>query len=226
MLDSGVDRVPISRPGFVARLITTIVRLIVPVLALSTAFLSAYFLREMPVAEGRYLATFDTRLDASAWLTWGLVVLPGVFFILNLTSRRYGPALTLTAALVAWVLIGGALFWALRDGIIVDFEREIAPYPEAAAFVGAMALAQLVNILTFDWVRGIPWWKAPFLAALIGGIAFSTAFNMRPTAPWDDGMVARLIVEGSLYFSWALLQLLPTGMMRRTLRPLPGFGGA
>lgn len=225
MLDSGVDRVPISRPGFFARLVTMMVRLIVPVIALGAALLVAYLLREMPVAEVRHLAALDARLDASAWLTWGLLVLPSVFFILNLTSRRYGPALTLTAALVTWVLIGCALFWALRDGLIVDFEQEVAPYPEAAAVVGALAMAQLVNILIFDWVRGIPWWKAPFLAALIGGLAFSTAFSMRPTASWDEALIARLIVEAGLYFSWALLQLLPTGMLRRTIRPLSGFGG-
>ncbi|MDP2123190.1 MAG: hypothetical protein Q8J92_02305 [Parvibaculum sp.] len=226
MLDSGVDRVPISRPGLLARLVTALLRLFVPVAALCAAFAAAFFLREVPVAEARYLASFDPRLDAAEWMTWGLLVLPAVFFILNLTSRRYGPALTLTAAFVVWLLIGGALVLALHEGLIVDFREEVVPYPEAAAFVGAMALAQLVNVLTFDWLRGIPWWKAPFLAALIGGIAFTVAFSMRPTAPWDSALIARLIVEAGLYFSWALLQLFPTGMLRRTIRPLSGFGGA
>lgn len=226
MLDSGVDRVPVSRPGFFSRLATALARLVVPVVALCTVLAIAFVLRDLPVEQGRDLTAIDPRLDTGDWLTWGLVVLPAVFFVLNLTSRRYGAALTLTAAFISWLLIGGIAGWAVHEGIIADFATEIAPYPEAAAVVGALATAQLVNILTFDWMRGIPWWKAPFLAALIGGIAFSTAFSMRPTAPWDDGLAARLIVEGSLYVSWALLQLLPTGMMRRTIRPLPGFGGA
>ncbi|MBX3491861.1 MAG: hypothetical protein KF899_02810 [Parvibaculum sp.] len=226
MLDSGVDRIPVSRPGFFSRLATTLARLVVPVVALCLVLGVAFLLRDVPMQEARHLIVIDPRLDTGDWLTWGLVVLPAVFFVLNLTSRRYGAALTLTAAFISWLLIGGAVGWAVHEGIVADFATEIAPYPEAAALVGALATAQLVNILTFDWMRGIPWWKAPFLAALIGGFAFSAAFNMRPTAPWDDGLAARLIVESGLYFSWALLQLLPTGMMRRTIRPLPGFGGA
>jgi hypothetical protein len=226
MLDSGVDRVPVSRPGFFSRLTTGFLRLIVPVIALCAAFAVAFLVRDLPVAEARHLAQLDPRLDATEWLTWGLVALPAVFFVLNLTSRRYGPALTLTAAFVTWLLIGGVFIWALHEGCIANFGEEIAPYPEAAAFVGAMAMGQLVAILTFDWVRGIPWWKAPFLAALIGGFAFSITFNMRPTAQWDGGLIARFAIEAGIYFSWALLQLFPTGMLRRTIRPLSGFGGA
>lgn len=226
MLDSGVDRVPVSRPGFFSRLITALVRLIVPTIALCAAFAAAFLLRDLPVAEARYLAAIDPRLDATEWLTWGHVALPAVFFVLNLTSRRYGPALTLTVAFVTWFALGGLIGWAVYEGIIANFEEEFAAYPVAASFVGAMVVAQLVNALVFDWVRGIPWWKAPFLAALAGGIVFSIVFNMQPTATWENELAARLLVEAGLYLSWALLQLLPTSMLRRTIRPLSGFGGA
>jgi len=226
MLDSGVDRVPVSRPGFFSRLVTALVRLIVPTIALCAVFAAAFLLRDFPIAEARHLAAIDPRLDATEWLTWGHVMLPAVFFVLNLTSRRYGPALTLTVAFMTWVAIGGLIGGAAYEGIVGDFEEEFAAYPVAASFVGGMVVAQLVNILVFDWVRGIPWWKAPFLAALVGGIVFSIVFNMRPTAPWDGDLAVRLLIEAGLYFSWALLQLLPTAMLRRTIRPLSGFGGA
>lgn len=226
MLDRGVDRVPVSRPGVVSRFVTAVVRLILPIVALCGAFALAFWLRDEPVEGLDGLASIDPVLDPTGWLNWGFLVLPLVFFILNLSSRRYGAALTLTAAFLAWLVIGGALAWALREGFVADFEREIAPYALAASFVGAMAVAQLVNILFFDWLRGIPWWKAPLLAAFLGGMVFAVVFNTRPALVWDLQLGGRLIVEAAIQLSWALGQLLPTYLLRRTVRPLPGFGGA
>lgn len=217
---------PVSRPGLFSRLVTAAVRLILPVAALCAAFLAAFCLRTEPAPELAFLAEIHPLLDPSDWLNWGFLVLPLVFFILNLVSRRYGAALALTAALLTWLLIAGGVFWALREGLIADFEAEIAPYALAASFVGAMAVGQLVNILFFDWLRGIPWWKAPLLAAFLGGMAFAVAFNTRPALVWDAQLGARLVVEGAIQLSWALAQLLPTYLLRRTVRPLPGFGGA
>lgn len=226
MLDRGVDRIPVSRPGIVSRFVTSLGRLVLPVIALCGAFALAFYLRDKSVPELILLAQFDPRLDPTGWVNWGFLVLPSVFLVLNLTSRRYGPALTLTAALVAWFVMGAAIVWAVREGLIGDFEESVAPYGVAASFVGAMAVAQLVNILFFDWLRGIPWWKAPFLAALGGGIVFSIIFNTRPAIVWDQALGARLVVEAAIQFSWALAQLVPTLMLRRTIRPLPGLGGA
>lgn len=226
MLDSGVDRLPLSRPGFFPRLVTSAARLVLPVAALCAAFALAFALRVRPVPELAVLAEFDPALDPRGWLNWGILVLPLVFFILNLSSRRYGPALTLTASLIAWLVIAGGIVLALRNGIIADFESSIAPYAVAASFTGAMAVAQLVTILFFDWMRGIPWWKAPFFAAFLGGVVFSVLFNTRPAMIWDDVLVGRLAVEAAIQFSWALAQLLPTLLLRRTIRPLAGFGGA
>ena len=149
-----------------------------------------------------------------------------LFFVLNLSSRRYGAALTLTAALLTWIALGGGIFWAMREGFIADFEQEIAPYAVAASFAGAVAVAQLVNILLFDWLRGIPWWKAPFFAAFVGGLVFAVVFNTRPAMVWDAELGGRIAVEAAIHFTWALGQLLPTALLRRTIRPLPGFGGA
>ncbi|MEP5247752.1 MAG: hypothetical protein ABJ111_11870, partial [Alphaproteobacteria bacterium] len=102
-----MDRVPVSRPGAVSRFVTTIVRLILPVLALCGALVLCFYLRDIPVPELDRLREVDPLLDPSSWLNWGLLVLPLVFFVLNLTSRRYGAALTLTASLLAWLLLAG-----------------------------------------------------------------------------------------------------------------------
>lgn len=226
MLDRGVDRIPVSRPGIFSRFVTALVRLIVPVLALTGTFALVYSLRDVPVPVLAVLADIDPVLDPSDWLNWGYLVLPLVFFVLNLTSRRYGAALTLTASLVAWILIAAGIVWLIHADVIEDFEQVFASYSLAGSFLGAIAFAQLVNILLFDWLRGIPWWKAPFWAALIGGIAFSIVFNTRPAHVWDIALGGRLIVEAGIHFSWALAQLLPTYLLRSAVRPLPGFGGA
>lgn len=226
MLDKGVDRVPVSRPGPVSRFVTALIRLVFPVLALCAAFLLSFYLRDVPAPEFAALGRIDPRLDPSDWINRGFIVLPSVFFIMNLSSRRYGAALTLTAALIAWLALAGGIFWANREGLIADFEEDIAPYALAASFTGAMAVGQLVNILLFDWLRGIPWWKAPFFAAFVGGTVFAVVFNTRPAMVWDAELGGRLAVETGIHFIWALGQLLPTLMLRRTIRPLPGFGGA
>ncbi|MEW6090212.1 hypothetical protein [Parvibaculum sp.] len=226
MLDKGVDRVPVSRPGVFSRFVTSLVRLILPVLALTGTFALVYSLRDVAVPQLDFLADIDPLLDPSEWMNWGYLVLPLVFFVLNLTSRRYGAALTLTASLVAWLLMAGGIVWLIHTNVIADFEAAFASYSLAGSFLGAIAFAQLVNILLFDWLRGIPWWKAPFWAALIGGLAFSIVFNTRPAHVWDAALGGRLIVEAGLHLSWALAQLLPTYLLRSAVRPLPGFGGA
>ncbi|MBX3445150.1 MAG: VUT family protein [Parvibaculaceae bacterium] len=226
MLDRGVDRIPVSRPGVFSRFVTAVIRLIFPVVALVASLALAFSLRDEPVPELAFLADIDPLLDTSDWMNWGYIVLPLVFFVLNLTSRRYGAALALTASLLAWLLIGGGIVWLLHAGLIEDFEASFAPYALAGSFLGAIAFAQLVNILLFDWLRGIPWWKAPFLAALFGGLAFSVVFNTRPAHVWDMELGGRLAVEAALHLSWALAQLLPTYLLRSAVRPLPGFGGA
>lgn len=226
MLDRGVDRVPVSRPGPVSRFVTALIRLIFPVLALCAAFLLSFYLRDVPAPEFAALGQIDPLLDPSDWINQGFIVLPSVFFILNLSSRRYGAALTLTAAFIAWLVLAGGIFWANREGLIADFEEDVSPYALAASFTGAMAVGQLVNILLFDWLRGIPWWKAPFFAAFVGGTVFAVVFNTRPAMVWDAELGGRLAVEAGIHFTWALVQLLPTLMLRRMIRPLPGFGGA
>ncbi len=226
MLDRGVDRVPVSRPGPVTRFLTALVRLILPVIALCAVFLLSFHLRDVPVPELHALRDIDPLLDPSGWINWSFLVFPLLFFVLTLSSRRYGAALTLTAALLTWIALGGGIFWAMREGFIADFEQEIAPYAVAASFAGAVAVAQLVNILLFDWLRGIPWWKAPFFAAFVGGLVFAVVFNTRPAMVWDAELGGRIAVEAAIHFTWALGQLLPTALLRRTIRPLPGFGGA
>src|SRR5690606_873930 len=156
-----------------------------------------------------------------------------VFFVLNLTSRRYGPGIALASAVIAWVAMGGGIAWALSDGILLSF-GEIAPLPVAASFVGALFTGQLVSVYLFDWLRGVPGWQAPLVAALFGGLAFVGAFHAGASSCWAGGawagggeaMLPRLALLGAVQLVWALLQLIPTQFLRGAIRPASGYGGA
>lgn len=228
MLDSGVDRrPPPARAGLVSRVIAVIGQLVLPVLFCAFALALAWSCRGEAATDLRFLKDLHPSLDPAAegWLTWGTLLLPVIFFVLNLTNRRYGPALALGAALLAWVFIAGGIVWALHEGLIHS-ASEIAPPGRAGAFFGAMLLGQIVNVCLFDWFRGIPWWKAPFVAALFGGLTFTVVFHVATGGGLDEEALPRLAALGGLQLIWACFQLVPTGFLRRAIRPCPGYGGA
>lgn len=228
LLDSGVERrSPPARAGVVSRTVTVIGQLVLPVLSLAATLALAWTCRAEVAADFRFLGDLHPSLDPAvdSWLTWGTLLLPATFFVLNLINRRYGSALALGAALLAWGLIAGGLVWALREGFIHELS-EIAPLPAMGAFVGAMLLGQIVNVYFFDWFRGVPWWKAPFIAALIGGLTFTASLHVAIGGGFGEAVLPRLAALGGLQLIWACLQLVPTKFLRRVIRPCPGYGGA
>lgn len=228
LLDSGVERrAPPMRAGALARTAAFVGHSLFPALALAGAFMLAWACRGETASDFRLLANLDPSLDPGEgnWLNWGVLLLPGVFFVLNLTSRRYGPSVALASVVAGWASIGGGIYWAVSEGV-VGAPGEVVPMRIAAAFAGAMFLGQLVNICLFDWLRGIPWWQAPFVAALLGGLVFVGAFHAGTGGDWSAASWPRLGVLGSIQFIWALAQLAPTRLLRRAIRPASGYGGA
>jgi len=105
MLDSGIERrAPPKKAGVVSRVVTVAGQLVLPVLALGGAIALAWMCRGYVATDFRFLVKIDPSLDLSdGWLTWGVLLLPCVFFALNLTSRRYGPAIAFAAVALAWI---------------------------------------------------------------------------------------------------------------------------
>ena len=229
MLDKGVERRgPPKRAGVVSRTLTAIGQSILPVLFLLASLAAAWFARAEPATDFRFLQQFHPSLDPAEgdWLNWGVLLLPACFFVLNLTSRRYGPARAFGSVVCASVMIGGGIYWAMSQGVIVSFEREIAPVRLACIFAGALIVGQIICIWLFDRLRGIPWWEAPLVSALMGGLGFTLLFHAGASDEWGEAAWPRLAVLGGVQLIWALGQLLPTAMLRRAIRPMPGFGGA
>lgn len=237
MLDKGVERRGPPKPaGLVARFFIALGRLVVPVAALLTA-LGVYWAFDVQTAGGSpYLTRFDAFVNVAGSHKFGrgLIVLPLVYFVLNLTSRRYGPGLALWTVVLSWALLGGGVYWALDQGFITSFDKDIMPVPQALALGLSLFAGQVCCIYFFDWLRGIPWWEAPLLAALIGGLAQTFAFHVLDhllasgamAGVWQGDIWPRLALLSAIQLGWAVLQLLPTALLRGAIRPLSGYGGA
>jgi|GEM_PF-673182 len=237
MLDKGVERRGPPKPaGFFGRIVIGFGRLIVPVFSFLIISVLLWRLKGATATDFRFLSSVDAGLDPAngQWLTWGLVLLPLFWFAINLINRRYGSGFTLLAVVLSWAIVAGGIYWGLRQGVIGSFADNIAPMPQAVAFGTALLLGQLVCIYFFEWLRGIPWWEAPFVAALVAGIAQTFAFQALH-AGFAAGTLAgafsadvwpRLLALTVLQLVWAFGQLLPTAMLRRVIRPLSGYGGA
>ncbi len=229
MLDKGVERrAPPKRAGVVSRGLTAIGQSILPVLFLAASLVVAWFAQAEPATDFRFLKQFHPSLDpvSGDWLNWGVLLLPASFFVLNLTSRRYGPSRAFGSVVGAWAVIGGGIYWAMTQGMIVSFEREVAPVRLACALAGALIVGQIICIWLFDQLRGIPWWEAPLVSALMGGLGFTLIFHAGMGGEWSEATWPRLAVLGGVQLTWAVGQLFPTAMLRRAIRPAQGFGGA
>ncbi|HEY4343780.1 MAG TPA: hypothetical protein VGN05_05500 [Parvibaculum sp.] len=229
MLDKGVERRGPPKPaGVISRTLTAMGQLILPVLFLLISVTAVWLTRAVPATDFRFLKQLDASLDPASggWLTWAVLLLPASFFVLNLTSRRYGPSRAFASVVIAWAIVGGGIYWGMSQGLIASFEREVAPVALACAFAGALFAGQIVCICLFDWLRGIPWWEAPLMGALMGGLAFTLVFHAGTGGSWGEAQWPRLAVLAAVQLIWALGQLLPTAMLRRVIRPAPGFGGA
>tara|TARA_R110000824_G_scaffold118960_2_gene271400 strand:- start:11926 stop:12648 length:723 start_codon:yes stop_codon:yes gene_type:complete len=240
MLDKGVERRGPPKPaGAIANALTLILRLILPVAALLAAFAMLWLLRAEVPQDLAFIEIIDPALVFSGasvdpWLNWSMVLLPVVFFIINLISRRYGPSAAMLGVVVSWLVLGGVIQWALSQGHIEDFESGIAPVPHAIAFAAALFGGQVLCVYFFEWLRGIPWWEAPLVAALVGGICFTFLHHVllfwlthdTMEGLWSGPVLPRLIALSVLQLIWSVGQLLPTAILRGIIRPLPGLGGA
>lgn len=237
MLDRGRERRGPPKPaGSVARAVSTIGHMILPVVGLLGVIGLVWYLRAVPARDFHFLTQIDPILNPMAdhWLNWGLVLVPLSFFVVNLVNRRYGPALTLATVVVSWILVCGGLFWALDQGVIASLESHIAPRNVLVSFGVALFAGEILCVYFFDWLRGIPWWKAPLMAALVAGLAYTFAFHTLYfrleqgtfDGLWGGDIWPRLLTLSVLQLVWAMGQLLPTAALRRAIRPLPGFGGA
>jgi uncharacterized PurR-regulated membrane protein YhhQ (DUF165 family) len=194
-----------------------VLRMIVPVLALSAALCSLYLYMDTPVP---FLAQTPER-----WLNVSHLLLPVAFLTIHLTNRRYGPAyafaqIVLSFALLSAVtLFGTAIVQRMLPPTILPSVREVA------AFGGAFLVAGFLAIVAFDGSRGPRWWMAPLIGSIVAALVYPPVFYPAAYAgtamPWFNDMA----VHAGVLAGGAVLMLLPFWLLRRIIQPLPGYGG-
>ena len=108
-------------------------------------------------------------------LTWGAFTYPLAFLVTDVMNRLYGPA---TARRVVFAgFVTGVVCSLIGSQIMLQgdgYTYAAVPLRVAIASGTAFLVAQLVDVLVFDRMRGGAWWNAPLASTLIGS-ALDTA---------------------------------------------------
>lgn len=132
------------------------------------------------------------------WLTWGAFTYPFAFLVTDLMNRIHGPRAARQVILAGFVVGLACSFVGSQIegpfGPIVSLRVAIA---SATAFL----VGQLLDVAVFNRLRRGVWWRAPFVASVLGSIVdtvifFSLAFSASLTfiAPHVDVAWANEIV--------------------------------
>jgi len=124
------------------------------------------------------------------WLTWGAFTYPFAFLVTDLMNRFYGPAEARK------VVVAGFLAGLLCSFVGSQIEGPFGPvvsFRVAMASGAAFLVGQLMDVAVFNRLREGSWWRAPFVASVLGSVLdtvifFSIAFSagLGFVAPWVD----------------------------------------
>jgi len=121
-------------------------------------------------------------------LTWGAFTYPFAFLANDLANRRLG----MSAA--RWVVATGFV-------IAVILSVWLATPRIAIASGTAFAVAQLLDLLIFDRMRSLAWWKAPLVSSIVASAIDTVLFFRLAFAPAFGGLDTWFGMEdGSLGF--------------------------
>lgn len=204
--------------GPIGEMFLAIVRLIFPVLLLVTAAAATVIYGSEPAA---WLGNGDV---GGKPFDTGLLALPLILFIVQLTNRRYGAGYAFTqvlggvAAVIAVAVYAGDDLMLLRG----------APLPASRlllAFGSGLLVAQLFSIFVFDRLRGPQWWQAPFFASLFGGVALALVAYPAAYLGTDADWLMPMLTYMGVTIAASIVLLVPYWLLRGMIAPLPGFGG-
>jgi uncharacterized integral membrane protein (TIGR00697 family) len=116
------------------------------------------------------------------WLTWGAFTYPFAFLVTDVVNRFHGPQAARRVVFLG--LIVGLVCSAIGTQIMGEF-GPLVTMRVALASATAFLLAHLLDIVVFNRLRNLAWWRAPFFSTLIASaldtaifftLAFSAAF--------------------------------------------------
>jgi len=146
------------------------------------------------VVASNFLVQFPVRLfGLGEVLTWGAFTYPFAFLVNDLTNRRFGPHAARKVVIVGFAFAVLVSIWLATPRI-------------AIASGSAFLLAQFLDVFVFDRLRRQVWWRAPFVAAVLGSILDTVVFFSLAFAPAFAGLdTAFGLEDGSLGFPASLL---------------------
>lgn len=204
--------------------VRAVLRLIVPVLALIAVYALALKCSSKPIYAFDVFPDEKWYLNPGYWLTAGHLILPLAFLVSALTNRRYGDGYAFAQLALAWIIIGGALYWVSQFG---GLSISLLPTRRTSlAFLFAIIVGQVVGIYVFDRTRGRTWWGAPLFSALWGQTAFILLFYTLAYIGMNDPWTNFMLMDLGFKIAASFLMLIPYHLLRGIIRPLPGYGGA
>ncbi len=197
-----------------------VARLIVPVALLLVLLWAAYLYA-------------DALLPLNGWpvpirnagLALSDLVLPGAWYCIHLTNRRYGPGYSFAQLLAAMVI---SLAVILVNPASID--QWVITMPAITgrtvlSFGAALLAANFVGITFFDAARGPRWWTAPLAASFTASLVFSAIYYPAAFAGVDERWTDSAVVHFVVFFGMSVLLLIPDWLLRPAMRPINGMNG-
>lgn len=149
------------------------------------------------------------------WLTWGAFTYPVAFLVTDLMNRIHGPQAA-RRVILSGLVVG--LVCSFIGSLIEGPFGPLVSLRVAIASATAFLVGQLADVAVFNRLRDGSWWRAPFVASVIGSIldtaiffsiAFAASFSF--VAPhvdvaWANEMVP-LLGRGPTAPLWQSLAL-------------------
>ncbi len=215
---------PLERGQPLRSVVSGFLHLIVPAIFLVAIYVLTFYLLQNPVWFS--VGPENELSNPIWWMSLGHLTLALVFFAVTLTNRAHGPTRAFFHVIFAWAIMVGLLGFASSIYGLDTVRAELMPTKVMAAFLGALFAGHIAAIVTFDWQRGVPWWKAPLLSAFIGPLVFVLIFyplgHAGMDVPWASWMWMHFLAMAFV----GLVMLVPYAMLRKMIKPEPGLGGA
>jgi uncharacterized PurR-regulated membrane protein YhhQ (DUF165 family) len=149
-----------------------------PILAMLIVITSSNYLVQFPIND---------------WLTWGAFTFPVAFLVTDLTNRAVGAT---AARRVAWTGFAIAVLVSLA----------LAPWRIAVASGVAFILGQLLDIVAFNRLRAMSWWKAPLIGSAVASVVDTSIFFFLAFAGSDMDWL--MLAAGDLGIKWVMATVL------------------
>ena len=149
-----------------------------PILAMLIVITSSNYLVQFPIND---------------WLTWGAFIFPVAFLVTDMTNRAVGVS---AARRVAWVGFAIAVLASLA----------LAPWRIAVASGVAFIIGQLLDIMAFNKLRALSWWKAPLIGSVVASVVDTGIFFF--LAFYGSDMNWLMLATGDLFIKWLMAAVL------------------